>query len=231
MLNTRLFPGLLAGMLLALPASANTVWLKGGTSPATVCKNSLSSNPGQVIGYGGIDSAGNFTMTISNPSNGVVSPPGRGPCPSLPTTGTSTAPTPIVFTGSMPVRNEALNAIKAGTNNAFECLNQGTNLSGIGTAAGSTLTSGAYALTLKFTLSSDGCTRNPTVWLTGDGQPAFLRGATLTGGTLPFNGYYHVFNAAAIPEPDTFALLLAGATAALTLGWARRRKLAARTAD
>ncbi|MDO9227565.1 MAG: PEP-CTERM sorting domain-containing protein [Pseudomonadota bacterium] len=235
MFNRTLIIGLALGLSLAHPAAAGVVWLKGSD---LVCKNSMSvsaSNPQGIIGLGNIDSAGNFNMTIINPSDGVVSPSGRGhPCTIIPKTGPSSAPVPIVFSGVMPARYNVLNAIRAGTGGVEECLKQGSNLTGIGSVAGSALTTtttlGTYTLTLRHQLTSDGCEfgANPVTRYTQDGQPTFLRGATLTGGASTFNGSYYVFDPNAfspIPEPGSLALLLAGVAAALGLNLLTRRRI------
>lgn len=224
MSHTRVFISLALGLLLAPMASASVVYLKGSSG---VCLNSKSispSNPLGIIGLGSIDSSGNFGMTILNPSDGAVTP-ARTVCTNIPRTGPSTSPTPIVFNGTLPVQVSSLHTIGQGTSGRQECLNQGNNLSGIGNTLGSSLTSGAYTLTLAYTLSSDGC--NSGGPLTPDGQPIFVRSATLAGGTATFTGKYYLYDPNAVhpgvvPEPGSLALLLAGAAAVVAV---RRRAL------
>jgi len=225
-------------LLLAQTAGASVVTLKGtgavGSTPV-VCTNTLTvspSNPLGIIGLGSIDGSGNITMTILNPTNGVVAPRGSS-CINIPRTGPSSSPTPIVFTGSLPAQYSTLHAVRAGTKGVAECLEQGSNLSGIGASGGSSLVSGAYTLTLSYNFNSasdDGCVypSQPPVWITLDGQPKFSRGATLAGGPQTFTGAYHLYDAATIPEPGSLALLLAGAAAAVGLNLLSRRRKAAR---
>lgn len=247
MLKTRLLLGLSLGALLAQSAWANTVWLKDPFAASGVCKNTLSTNPGKVIGYGGIDDSNTFTMTISNPKDGMVytTPgvpvPARSICTYLPKTSPSTDPVPttIVFSGTLPAQHSTINMIKPGTKGQDECLRQGSNLTGIGAPppTGSSITSGTYTLTLNYSFTADGCVpgTTPPQPIGDGGQPSFLRGAKLTGGTgygsANFNGGYYVFNPdavhpGAVPEPGSLALLLAGASAAAMLSWARRRRAA-----
>lgn len=235
MLNMRVLLGLSLTVLLAQAAGASVVTLKGSSG---VCKNDKSispANPQGIIGLGNIDGSGNFSMTILNPDDGTVSPP-RTSCGSIPRTGPSASPTPIVFSGTLPAKYSTLHAIRAGTKGVAECLKQGSNLSGIGEVAGSSLTSGIYTLTFKYTFNNatdDGCVfgAEPPQWITPDGQPNFnhSRSATLAGGTQTFTGAYHLYDATTVvPEPGSLALLLAGAAAAVGLNLLSRRRKAAR---
>lgn len=236
--TSRFIAGLALSLLLAPAASASTIWLKDTSN--NVCKNTLSSNPGQVIGYGGIDASGNFTMTISNPVNGVVTPStARAPCWSLPKTGNTSLGTAytINFNGSMTPQFSTLNMVKPGTKGALECLRQGSNLSGVGANAsgtGQAITdsTNTYTLTMKYAFNpalDDGCVAGttPPQYITGDGQPNFVyphRSATLSFATTNINLAYHIYNANTVPEPGSLALLLSGASMAVVAYRLRRRK-------
>lgn len=236
--TTRFLSGLALTVMLAPAASASTIWLKDPSN--NICKNTLSSNPGQVIGYGGIDASGNFTMTISNPNDGVVSPSAsRAPCTSLPKTGSTALGTAhtINFNGTMTPQFSTLNMVKPGTKGALECLAQGSNLSGVGANAsgtGQAITDSTniYTLTMKYAFNpalDDGCVAGttPPQYITGDGQPNFVyphRSATWSNGTTTINLAYHIFNANTVPEPGSLALLLSGASVAVAAFWLRRRK-------
>lgn len=195
-------------LLVAFPAfPASTVWLKD--QHGNVCRNSLSNNPGQVIGYGGHDGVGNFTLTISNPTDGVLTP-SAGRCLLIPKTGTSLAAIPIVFSGPAKLfQNVSINMLKPGTSGALECLSQGRNVVGIN-ATNPVLTSAPYTLRLTFS-RTDGCNPLTGSAITPDGQPTFIRGARIEGGAQIFFGTYYIFDSAAIPEPGTLLLFLLGA--------------------
>ncbi len=212
-----LFAGLAQG------AAATTIWLKDDAGQ--VCKNSLSTNPGQVIGLGTVTSAGALTLTISNPSNGTMTP-SSGQCLNLPT---APAANPLVITGTVSPQMLSIHMWKewnartsTGTMLRKECLDQGVNFSGIiGQVVSNPYTfnfSGGFA---------DGCNMQTQTKITGDGLPIFTRGLVIRqqGRELPlFTGTYYIFNEAnRIPEPGSLLLLVAGAASLILVGMHRRR--------
>lgn len=216
MLNMRTAIVLLVLTTLAQGAAANTVWFKDQSG--NVCKNSGSTNPDQVVAYGGVDRNGVFTLTISNPSDGVQSPGGRSNCANLPTTGTIAAPESIVFSGTVTPEINAIHMIKAGTEGRAECLAQGDNLTGISNTM--PLVSGPYSLTLTYSYK-DGCILKTGERITPSGQPDFTRTAFLDrpDDSIDFDGGYYIYNPnavqpGAVPEPDSLWLILAGAASA-----------------
>lgn len=188
--------------------SSSTVWLKDNFG--SVCRNNLSSNPGQVIGYGGHDGSGNFIMTISNPTDGVMTP-SSGRCLDIPKSGTSTSPTPIIFNGPTTLfRSQTIHMIKPGTGGALECLKQGINLVGLQTSiAGITSTDGLYQLTFGYR-RTDGCDPNTGTAITSNGQPQFIRTSGIAGGPKYFSGNYYIYDSNAIPEPNIISIFLTG---------------------
>lgn len=214
MYTTRLMT-LIALSIFAQGVLANTIWLKD--RQGNVCYNSASTNPGQVIGYGGVNHNGTgFTLTIRNPANGTKTP-ATGDCAAIPT---APAANPIVFNGALTPRLTAVHMWKPGTNNALECLDQGSNLSGLS----GTVTSGNYRLLLS-TQFTDGCNMQTQSKITSDGLPVFVRTVSLfAGGERPvYTGAYHIFNVTTVPEPSSILLLLAGATGFGVFALARRR--------
>lgn len=215
MYTTRLMT-LIALSVFAQGVLANTIWLKD--RQGNVCYNSASTNPGQVIGYGGVNRDGTgFTLTISNPANGTKTP-ATGDCTTIPS---APAANPIGFSGSMTARLQATHMWKPGTNQVPECLDQGTNLSGLS----GTLNSGQYRLLLS-TQFTDGCNIQTQTKITSNGLPAYVRTVTLFGGggERPlYNGVYHIFNVASVPEPSSILLILAGATGLGALAISRRK--------
>ncbi len=202
-------------------ALANTIWLKD--RDGNVCINSGSTNPSGIIGYGGINRDGSgFTLTLSNPA---ATKPTTGDCANIPTTTAN-----LVFPVGNVVQNVVpITVVKAGTNGANECLDQGLNLSGVTGGA----TQGAFTLAFSFT-GAAGCAHpnyqapNPVL---PTYQAPFQRTASISTGTgffatTLFNGTYHISTQTLpnqVPEPDTALLLLAGGLgmAGLTL-WRRR---------
>lgn len=216
-MNTiRLASGLLIAVL-AQTAAATTIWLKD--DQGNVCKNSLSTNPGQVIGLGHVTAAGVLTLTISNPSNGVKTP-STGQCANLPT---APAANPILFNGNVTPRIVPIHMWKAGTQGRMECLDQGNNFVGV---AG-TVVSGVYRLDLSGGYT-DGCNMATQTKITSNGLPTFVREAKMRQGERAFyTGAYHIFHEDAqgnpIPEPGTLALLATGATGLMAMALRRRR--------
>jgi hypothetical protein len=202
-------------------ALANTIWLKD--SLGNVCTNSASSNPGGIIGYGGINRDGSgFIMTLSNPA---ATKPTTGDCAAIPTTTTD-----LVFTGGNVVQNVVpVTMIKAGTNGANECLDQGLNLSGVTGGA----TQAGFNLAFSFA-GTAGCPHpnyqapNPVL---PTFQAPFQRTVSISTGTgffatTLFNGTYHISTQTLpnqVPEPDTALLLLAGGLGMAGLALWRRR--------
>ena len=214
---TRLFALLLLA-LAAQGASATTLWLKDGAGQ--ICKNTGSSNPGQVIGLGSLTSAGVLTMTISNPA---ATAPTTGNCKDiLKTNGTN-----IVFTGPVAPQNLPIHMWKPGTKGGMECLDQGNNLSGVIGTLSVTLSNGQqYTLGLGGGYT-DGCNMQTQTKITADGLPVFTRIATIRrvgGESKVFSGSYHIFNELnPIPEPGSLLLLVAGAASLMLVGLQRRR--------
>ncbi len=220
MYATRLIT-LLGLAVLAQSALANTIWLKDNLG--TVCINTGSSNPGGIIGYGGINRDGSgFTLTISNPA---ATKPTTGDCANIPTTTTN-----LVFTGGNVVQNVVpITLIKAGTGGNNECLDQGLNLSGVTGGA----TQAGFTLAFSFA-GAAGCPHpnyqapNPVV---PTFQAPFQRTVSISTGTgffatTLFNGTYHISTQTLpnqIPEPNTTLLMLAGALGMAGLGLRRRR--------
>ncbi len=202
-------------------ALANTIWLKD--SLGNVCTNSASSNPGGIIGYGGINRDGSgFIMTLSNPA---ATKPTTGDCATIPTTTTD-----LVFTGGNVVQNVVpVTMVKAGTGGNSECLDQGLNLSGVTGGA----TQAGLTLAFSFT-GAAGCPHpnyqapNPVV---PTFQAPFQRTVSIsTGsgffGTTLFNGTYHISTQTLpnqIPEPNTTLLIFAGVLGMAGLALRRRR--------
>ncbi|KAF0101292.1 MAG: hypothetical protein FD187_2923 [bacterium] len=199
--------------LLAQGASATTLWLKD--NGGNVCRNSASTNPGQVIGLASVTSGGALTLTINNPANGTVTP-NSAPCTNLPK---APANNPLVLSGNVTPRIVQVNMTKPGTNGALECLKQGNNFSGVSGAfdSGQGI---VYTATWGFSYQ-DGCGAN------NNGQPAFSRTLMLRANGVErpvFSGSYHIFNEAnPVPEPGSLALLVAGASGLLLLALRNRR--------
>jgi hypothetical protein len=215
-MNTTRFLALFLLAAVAQGASATTIWLKDNAGQ--VCKNSLSTNPGQVIGLGTVTSAGALTLTISNPSNGTKTP-SSGECLNLPT---APAANPLVISGSVTPQMLSIHMWKPGTKGAMECLDQGSNFSGII----GLVTNNPYRF--NFTGGyTDGCNMQTQTKITSDGLPVFVRGLVIRqqGRELPlFTGSYYIFNEAnRIPEPGSLLLLMAGAAGLILVGMQRRR--------
>lgn len=222
--TTRLLAFLLCAGL-AQGAAATTIWLKDDAGQ--VCKNSLSTNPGQVIGLGTVTSGGALTLTISNPANGVMTP-SSGQCINLPT---APEANPLVIAGAVAPQILPIHMWKewnaqtsSGTMLRKECLNQGSNFSGIiGQVINNPYSfnfSGGY---------TDGCNMQTQTKITSDGLPVFVRGLIIRqqGREIPlFTGSYYIFNEAnRIPEPGSLFLLMAGVASLILVGL-RRRQLA-----
>ena len=124
MYTTRLM-ALIGSAVIAQSALANTIWLKDTGN--NVCYNSASTNAGNIIGLGGINKNGTgFTLTISNPTAGTVTP-ATGACTTLPKSDTD-----LVFTGgSVAPNNVAVSRIGTGPSDSGQCLDQGINLTGV----------------------------------------------------------------------------------------------------
>lgn len=213
--TTRLLAFLLCAGL-AQGAAATTIWLKDDAGQ--VCKNSLSTNPGQVIGLGTVTSGGALTLTISNPANGVMTP-SSGQCLNLPTVPVAN---PLVINGAVTPQIEPVHMWKPGTRGGMECLDQGNNFYGI---IGN-ITNTPY----RFQFSggySDGCNMQTQTKLTSDGLPVFTRGLIIRQDDLEiplFQGSYYIFNEAnRIPEPGSLFLLMAGVASLILVGLRRRR--------
>lgn len=102
---------------------------------------------------------------------------------------------------------------KPGTKGNVECINMGTNAVGLNQTIPST-SSPDYTLTLTVDASatSSGCV---------NGNPAPVRTATISGPGFNWNGNYHLYNTASIPEPGSLALLGLGLGA---LAFSKRRR-------
>lgn len=201
-------------------AMASTIWLKDRQDQ--VCYNSLSANPGQVIGYGGINRDGTgFTMTISNPAGGTKTP-ATGDCANIPTTTAS-----LVFSGGNVAPNVVpITLVKAGTGGANECLDQGLNLAGV--TGGASVGTGINTMSLAFSFAAAAGCPHPN-YTVATYQAPFQRTASIARGvgsiqTTVFNGRYHIFDPASIPEPGTLPLLLAGAAGFAALVLRRRTR-------
>lgn len=217
MYKTRLM-ALIGLTIIAQGAMGSTIWLKDRQDQ--VCYNTGSSNPGGVVGYGGINRDGSgFTMTISNPA---ATKPTTGDCANIPTTTTD-----LVFTGGNVVPNVVpITLVKAGTGGANECLDQGLNLSGV--TGGASIGTGASTRTVAFSFTgAAGCSHpNYTV---PTYQAPFQRTVFISTGVgpaqqTPYRGNYHIFDQASIPEPGTLPLLLAGAAGLGALALRRRSR-------
>lgn len=212
---------LIALLLLALAAqgaSATTIWLKDGAGQ--ICKNTGSSNPGQVIGLGSLTAGGVLTMKISNPP---ATAPTTGNCKDLP----KTSGADLEFSGPVAPQNLRIHMWKAGTKGRMECLDQGNNLSGVNGGVNFTLANGQ-----QFTLGlgggyTDGCDMQTQTKITSDGLPVFTRIATIRrvgAERTSFTGSYHIFNELnSVPEPGSLLLLVAGAASLMLVGLQRRR--------
>jgi hypothetical protein len=206
--------------IFAQGALAGTIWLKDRQDH--VCTNSLSSNPGQIIGYGGINRNGTgFTLTLSNPAGGVKNP-STGDCANIPTTTAD-----LVF----PVGNVVANVVpvtlvKTGTGGNPECLDQGLNLSGV--TGGSSVGTGANTRTLAFSFTGSAGCAHPN-YSVPTYQGPFQRTASIARGagslqTTVFQGAYHIYNETnPIPEPNSILLILAGASSLGLLALWRRK--------
>jgi len=200
---------------LAQGASATTIWLKDRNGQ--VCKNSASTlNAGGVIGLASVDRNGAITMTIDNPDTGTETrSPSTGDCANLPRTTTGV---PLVFIGGVTPSIVPIHMLKPGTKGALECLDQGSNFSGVN----GSVVSGNQTLSFGFGYT-DGCTG-------GNALPTFSRPVTLSMPENPeadiivFNGLYHIFNEGnPVPEPGSLLLLVAGAASLILIGLQRRR--------
>lgn len=214
---------------LAQSASATTIWIKD--DQGKVCTNTCNvtaANPSGVIGIGSVTNAGILNLAITNPGGNSCSVAPSGQCQNLPT---APAANPLVITGSVTPQILPIHMWKewnaqtsSGTMLRKECLDQGTNYSGI---IGQ-VTNNPY----RFNFSggyTDGCNMQTQTKITSDGLPAFVRGLVIRqqGRELPlFTGSYYIFNEAnRIPEPGSLALLLAGAGSLILLVAMRRRTL------
>ncbi len=210
--------------------AVSTIYLKA--ADGNVCYNSLSNNTGKMIGLGSINSGGGFTLTVSNPLGGVMTP-ATGNCLSIPRTSTSSIPNAdVTFTGgSVAPSIETISTGGTGAYDAGTCLDQGQNLVGV-TGSRTGLVVGASTWQISFTfLASEGCDGSPT-----KDQP-FIRGASVkkkTGATTASSSgvVYHVYDPNAVyplPEPTTTALLLAGALGFAAVSLRRRHRAALTT--
>lgn len=218
MYTTRLMT-LIALSVFAQGVLANTIWLKD--RQGNVCYNNQSQNPGGVIGYGGINRNGTgFTMTIDNPQAGTVTP-SSGDCTTIPK-----ANQPLVFGAGNVVANVVpITNVKTGTNNAPECLDQGLNLSGI--TGGSTVGTGGNARSIAFSFTGAAGCPHPN-YSVPTYQAPFQRTVSIRTGSGPaqrivYQGAYHIYNTASVPEPGSLLLLLAGATGFGVLALSRRK--------
>ncbi len=217
MYKTRMI-ALIGLTIFAQGAMASTIWLKDIAN--NVCTNSGITdpkNPSKIIGLGGINADGTgFTMTIDNPAG--PGKPTTGGCAGIPAT-----VNPLVFPAGSVVGNIVpVSMIKPGTNGANECLNQGNNLSGV--TSQTSLGAGAGKITLAFTYANPtpGCLANTY-------QAPFTRGVVIARGALGnvggvvtlYQGNYHIFNPATVPEPSSILLLLAGFLGMGFLVWRR----------
>jgi len=232
--------------VLAQGALANTIWLKDTSTPnAEICRNSLINNPNnpeKIIGLGGVNRDGSsFTLTIDNPPPTAAVPnpvtPATGACQNLPrnqaASSANPSGNPIVFSGSMQSRlhlthtwNEWMAQTSSGSVLRKECLDQGSNLSGLS----GVINSGQFRLLLS-TQFTNGCNMQTQTKITADGQPLIIRTATIFrgGGERPiYSGGYHIFNVNSVPEPGTMLLLAIGGAATLgLLAFTRRRRVKA----
>lgn len=218
-------------VLIAMPFAAqgvlaNTIVLKDRQD--NICYNSASQNPGKVIGYGGINrNGGGFTMIISNPPSGAVTP-ATGDCDTIPKTPAGD----LEFSGGNAVPNVVpVTHIKAGTNGDAECLDQGLNLSGV--TGGASIGSGVGKRTINFSFNgADGC-HHPN-YSVPTYQAPFERTVSISTGSgpsqkTPYSGTYYIFNPDVVdpinnvPEPGSLLLMLAGASGLGALALARRR--------
>lgn len=201
-------------------AMASTIWLKDRQDQ--VCYNTASINPGGVIGYGGINRDGTgFTMTISNPVGGTKTP-ATGDCANIPTTTTD-----LVFSGGNVAPNVVpVTMVKTGTGGNPECLDQGLNLSGV--TGGASIGTGVNTRTVAFSFAGAAGCPHPN-YTVATYQAPFQRIASITSGSGPFastvfQGNYHIFDQASIPEPGTLPLLLAGVAGLAGLALRRRSR-------
>ncbi len=222
--------------LFAQGASAATIWLKDKSG--NVCTNTSSTNLGQAIGYGGVSRDGSgFTLTIDNPAAGA---PTTGECKNIPMTdrdslGNPVTNAPIVFNGALTPHVVPINATKDGTNGNPECLDQGSNYSGVSGEVAENAATPRYKINFNFSYT-DGCTRGPPVNL-NPGQPDFIRDVSIgnMGGPISivyFSGKYHISvlnQLNPIPEPGSIALILAGALALWGIAGLHGRRKQART--
>lgn len=210
---------------LAQGALGATIWLKDTNN--NVCTNSASTNPGGYIGLGGINHNGTgFTLTISNPHTGTVTP-STGACALIAKTSSPTLPNNnVTFTGGSVVPNIVpISNLGPPTPEGDECLDQGSNLVGVTGAGTNVLVDGyMWSVNFSFTALEDGC-------LAGTKGLAFYRSVTVVrkkvgapGGNT-YVGRYHIFNELnPILEPSTTLLLLAGGLGLGALGLHRRRR-------
>jgi len=130
----------------------------------------------------------------------------------------------LTFSGNINLQTVISELCKPGTNGQPEWLKAGSNVKGVT----GTLTSANYTLVLTFNPTDNPNTICNAAAL-GQETKLYARGYTITQTTgrvvttIVSNGVHYVYNVAAIPEPETLFLLMAGLGAMGVVTWRKRR--------
>lgn len=121
----------------------------------------------------------------------------------------------LTFTGNISLQLATSELCKPGTNGQPEWLQAGSNVKGVtGTLSATDVSNNVYTLALTYNEEvNPNSVCNSSIL--GQENKLYTRGYTIIKGgrtttTIVDNGAYYIYNVAAIPEPETLLLLIAG---------------------
>jgi hypothetical protein len=179
--------------------------LLAAAAPATagyklLIKGPVCSGPGYCATG---ELAGNGAISVAMPA---YDDPNTAASPDMPA---------LTFTGNVNLQQTVSQMCKPGTNGQPEWLQAGSNVKGaIGTLTATDASNVVYALALTFDPKVNPNTVCNASTL-GQESVQYLRGYSITKSGRPqtivvSNGEHYIYNVAAIPEPETLLLLMAG---------------------